>query len=461
MDCFPATPGPGREIVMNTAVVEERVGPSSTDREGAWHPSQRSIVVVLSVALVARVSIACFLYPYIQQRTGLATASDGYEHIATTFAAGEGYRFAADLGETMFIMPVYPLFLAGLFLITGPSLVAGQIANSILDTLTCYLIYRVGRRGFGDRAGFLGALVYALYPGAWIACSRFLTEPLFVFLTMAFIAVFARFLSCGRWRYALLASLCCMLSVLCKSVAGLLPIFLIGGVLVLPFWKGCRKRTIMGLSLCLSVVFLGVGAWVYRSYRLTDHFVFPSTSGGLALYAAHVYAAHPEQSIHDSVHQAAAEVRALGERNGIKCDPRDAYPRWFYSPKDELKLDHLARQAAQEHIAADPASFARHVVGNLWRFWWGAPTRTSMIVAALLNIPLVLLAAVGLLMSRWWKQPTMSLWILMAAYFFLTHVAVLSVVRYSLTVMPLVCLLAGTPLAFVLKKLHMVDLVEA
>ncbi|MCH8851030.1 MAG: hypothetical protein IID41_00095 [Planctomycetes bacterium] len=34
-----------------------------------------------TVAFATRVLIACFLYPYIQQRTGLATALDGYKLI--------------------------------------------------------------------------------------------------------------------------------------------------------------------------------------------------------------------------------------------------------------------------------------------------------------------------------------------------------------------------------------------
>ena len=428
---------------MMSIVSTDCPGPSSSKTAGTTGAPRRRLLVVLLVALSLRLLVSLWLFPSIQQRTGLSPGSDGYELVADTLVEGGGYRFAPELGETMFLLPVYPLFLAGLFSLTDHHLLVTCIAQSLLDTLTCLLLYRIACPSLGSRVGLAGAIVYALYPGAWIACSRYLTEPLFVFLIAAFVLFFGRFVHKGRKPALLLAGVVLALAVLCKSVAGMLPVFLLGCAVVMPAWRGCRGRILAGATVCLAVVVCGAALWGYRNHRLTGSFVFPSTSGGLALYTAHVYAAYPEQRIRDSAHQGAREVRELGEAHGIRLDPGDAYPRWFYSPRDELKLDKLAQAEARTLIASDPGAFVKHVLGNLWRFWIGAPTPRSLWIAVAINVPLLLVGMIGFAMSKPWRDPAIAVWLVVSAYLFAAHVAILAVVRYSLTVMPFVCLLAG------------------
>lgn len=408
---------------------------------------RRRLVVLLATALLVRIVFTVFLFGPVQHATGLSPSSDGYEHVATTIVAGRGYRFNADLGETMFLPPVYPLLLSAVFLVAGPSILATRIVQSLIDAGSCLLVYRLARRSFGPKAALLAGAIYALYPGMLVACSRYLTEPLFVFLSLAFVTLLAEFIARGRWPLALLAGVALAAAVLCKSVAGALPVFLLLFALLLPVWRGVRRRMIAGLGLSMACVMLAAGAWVLRNWVVSGTPVYPATSGGLALYTAHVYAAHPEQRIRDSAHQAAREVDELGRAHGIFLDPRDTYPRWFRSPRDEVRLDRLAREKARAYIVSNPLAFARHVAGNLWRFWFGAPNPRSIVISVLINGPLLLLAALALVRSRWWGSPTLMLWLTVSLYLFLAHVAILSVVRYSLTVVPLACALSGAVVA--------------
>jgi len=405
--------------------------------------SRRPLLWVLGTALGLRLLVAFVVFPIIQPMTGLSHGSDGYEHVADTLAKGGGYRFAPDLGPTMYLVPAYPLFLAGLFLLTSHHLIIAKAAQCILDTISCYLVYRIGERSVGRRVGLTGAAFYAIYPGAMIACSRYLAEPLFVFLTLSFVCLFARYMKRGRKGVLIQSGIALAAAVLCKSVAGAMPIFLLICGLFVPAWRQCRARAMIGLATCLIITGLGAAPWIYRNYRVTGMYIYPSTLGGAAIYTASVYLDHPEQSIRDSVDLAALEIRQIATENGIRLDPRDAYPRWFYDPMDEVRLDRITKGIGKERIFADPLAFARHVVGNCWRFWLGAPTAISMAFSAVINLPLLLFAAVGLFVSSWWRRPDLTLWVAVGVYLFLSHVAVLAVVRYALTVMPLVCLLAG------------------
>ncbi|MCH8851031.1 MAG: glycosyltransferase family 39 protein, partial [Planctomycetes bacterium] len=343
-----------------------------------------SLPVVLAVALSARISTV-LLYPIIQKATSLSHGSDGYEHIAATLAAGHGYKFAEDLAETMFLPPVYPLFLALLFLFTGPSLLAATVVHSLLDTASCFMVYILGKRHGGHRAGICGSLLYALYPGAWIGCSRYLTEPLFIFLILGFLVFFSGFVRSGGKRGLFAASVLGALAVLCKSVAGALPLFIIVCALFLPAWRHCRRRVLAGLAVCLLVSVVAVVPWVYRNYKVSGSFVYPTTIGGQALYTAHVYATHPQQRIRASAHQAAREMRQFADDHGIRLDPRDSYPRWFYDSRDEVKLDRIIQKIAKDQIASDRVGYVQHIVGNLWRFWWGAPSPISVWISIVVN----------------------------------------------------------------------------
>ena len=408
--------------------------------------SQKSLMAILAVAFAFRLATA-LLYPVIQSNSGLSLGSDGYEKLAATLAAGHGYKFAPHLGESMFYPPVYPLFLALLILVAGPSLLVATVAQAAVDTVSCFMIYTLGRRHAGPQVAYWSALLYALYPGMWIGCARYVTEPLFVFLTLGFLVFFSRFMQTGHKCQVAIASVFGATAILCKSVAGALPLFLVVCVLLLPGWRGCRRRVLAGLVVCLCASGVMAAPWIYHNYRVSGSFVCPSSSGGLALYAAHIYAANPDQQIRKSANQAAAEVRQLAVDNGIRLDPGDTYPRWFYDPKDEVKLSKIAQDVARTRILADPRGFARHVAGNLWRFWWGAPTRKSIVIAILVNTPIMVLGGIGIFLSRAWRHADLSLCLAVAAYLFLAHVGILAVVRYSLTVAPIVCLFGGVTAA--------------
>jgi len=411
----------------------------------------RRVAALGIMALGVRMLAVVMLSAQLQARAGvfggnirLSRGSDGYEKIAQMLASGNGYRFAPELGETMYLLPVYPTFLSLLFRFTDHHLFANQLAQSIFDSITCCLIYLIGTSCFRSQAATIGAVLYALYPGAWIACSRYVTEPMFAFLVTTFVFMLGGYLKQGGGWRLILAGLCCAASTLCKSVAGALPLFLLACVVVLPLSHICRKRAIVALVICNGLTLCAAMPWIIRNYKLTGEFVYPSTSGGIALYDAQVIVSHPRQSIRMSLNQAAAEVRQLAQANGIRLDSRDYYPRWFYAPRDEMKLDRMVRAIALERILATPGSLAKHIWGNIWRFWVGGPTKRASLVAAFINLPLLLLALFSLRNRRDWNSPGLWLWISACIYLYLGHVIVLGIVRYSLTVMPLVCLLGGS-----------------
>lgn len=417
------------------------------------NPQAQTTRLLLGVGLLALVIRLAFMaaWPSVQQRFSLSSGSDGYEHVARTLAAGEGFRFAPHLGPTMILPPTYPGFLAGLFWIVGDDrdtqLVVTRIVQSALDSSTCILVSGLAARWFGVRAGLFAGLLYALYPGMWIACARYVTEPLFAFLVTAWIAAFARWLERRSLAALIAGAAACTLAAMCKSVAPLLPAGLLICTAILPFWRGVRRPALGAMGLATLCTAAACTAWVARNYAISGTPVFPSTLGGQALYTATVYVRHPDQSIRDSVDQAAAEMSEIARQNGIRLDPKDAYPRWFYDSRDEVRLDRILRTIAAERSVSDTTSLAQHIAGNLWRFWFGAPSQKAIVFSVLTNGPLLAIGLLGLLICPWYRHPALCAWLAASAYLFLSHIAVLAVVRYSLTVVAVLCVLGGAALA--------------
>ena len=71
----------------------------------------------------------------------------------------------------------YPLLLAGLFLLTGPSLLAAKLLNVVLGLGIVWLSYRIARRIFGsEAAGRMALMLLAFHPNQIAYTSLTATE---------------------------------------------------------------------------------------------------------------------------------------------------------------------------------------------------------------------------------------------------------------------------------------------
>src|ERR1039457_2537787 len=72
--------------------------------------------------------------------------ADGYDQLADSLDAGQGYRFYPDTAKTLMREPGYPILLAGLRLCFGRGMASVKIANMILALATAWLTLLIARR---------------------------------------------------------------------------------------------------------------------------------------------------------------------------------------------------------------------------------------------------------------------------------------------------------------------------
>src|SRR5271154_3458181 len=93
-------------------------------------------------------------------------------NIAYSLVTGQGYSspFRSNTGPTAWLPPVYPVFIAGIFLVCGPLSMASLNASILLNILcsagTCIPIFFIGKRVGGLPLAATAAWLWAIFPNA-------------------------------------------------------------------------------------------------------------------------------------------------------------------------------------------------------------------------------------------------------------------------------------------------------
>jgi 4-amino-4-deoxy-L-arabinose transferase-like glycosyltransferase len=188
-----------------------------------------------------------------------------YDNHAASIAAGDG--FATSYGRaTAFRPPLYPVFLAGVYVLTGPDVFAARIANAFVGTGIVALIGVLAFQLWGRRESLVAMALGAVYVPLILVGQSVMSEPLAVLFMLGALAAALR-------RWALVAGVLMGLAILgrANALVLLLP-------LAVAVWRGPKPAAVLVLAAVLTVV-----PWTIRNAVVLDHFVPVSTQLGSAL----------------------------------------------------------------------------------------------------------------------------------------------------------------------------------
>jgi hypothetical protein len=217
--------------------------------------------------------------------------------VHTSEVAGGVATFGSGaLGDRLLLDgPVYSGFLAVVHIISG---IVGttdyannsrifSIANSIVDSFSCVLIFLCGRLAFGSRAGLIAALLLAIYPASVLNTRLCYSElfTYFLFLLWSTLALALRnALNKTAKALSSLLAFCLgatsVLIVLARSFFAPLPVI---GFLLLFFVKGDgdgeveseAKKTVMNAPCVASLIAgsaLVMAPWLWFTHEVTGKF---------------------------------------------------------------------------------------------------------------------------------------------------------------------------------------------
>jgi hypothetical protein len=190
--------------------------------------------------------------------------------------------YAAGPGPTAFRPPGYPMFLAGVYAVTGGGPGAGRVAQALLGTVIVALIGLIALQLWGMRAKVVASGIAAVYPPLVLVGATLLSEPLFVVLLLGATAAALAHRRAGRGvRWALAAGVLAGLAWLTRSLA-LLAFLPLAWLL----WDGrprWSRAALAAPATFLAAAALVVAPWTARNLAVLDAFIPVSDQAGYTL----------------------------------------------------------------------------------------------------------------------------------------------------------------------------------
>jgi len=375
---------------------------------------------------------------------------DRFDFIASNLIDGNGYRFFPDTAETTIRTPGFVLVLAGIFFAFGKSLWAVKAFNLVLSAITAWLVYRLGLRITSSASvAAVGSLLYFFYPGTILADSRGGVDSLYTFSIALFMFLLFRALESKKTIDFAAAGACFGALILVKSSAGLFPASLLIYLLAVRPNGGRIRTELANFAVLAAAAALVMSPWVIRNAELTGRFIPTMSVGGLTAFEG-LYVVknqHRGKEHNELIWEAIGQQVEIAKSMGLRFSEKETVFPQFYTTEDELRYyDHLGELVVDE-FRQRPDVLIQTIGNNAVGFWFQGRTKTATFYNIILSAPFLLLAAVGLGLGVLRKYPVFPL-VLFIGTFYVAHLPILGVARYSIPLVPLISIFAAIALGW-------------
>ena len=326
--------------------------------------------------------------------------------------------------------PLYPFMLAGIYGLAGDHHGAVVVVQALLDVLTCWLVFLIGRRIFDERVALVAAGLWGFYPLSTYFTARVMTESLFALLLALSILVLLRAREKPSGPCLLAMGVIQGLTALCKASMLYSAVLMVAYLLAArTARRQIRLRHVALLALGFAVV---VAPWTVRNYAVSHRFILISSPGSYAFWSGNFY---PTQG-RDDDELNAQELQTLEE----------ARTRIARNNPDFMAVENSAlfMQDALASIRNHPGQFVWLVFEKFLRFWF-APfhprTRHFFAAVTLIQLAVLLPAAWGIVLALRRRKAVAPL-LLFICYLVPLHALTSATVRYSIPIMPYMILFA-------------------
>ena len=389
-------------------------------------------ILILSVLLVAflvrLVYIIAFKDHILIFQAEVFGDTRQYVLMAENLLSGKGLMISPAL--LAYRPPLYPVFLSGIYYLFGNGYWPIRIAQIILDSLSCIMVYILGRRIFNPKVGILASLIYAFYPFFIYYTGFELTETMFIFLIVLVMLYLVKAVEKPHPKNFVLAGILVGLSSLCRPT--MLAFFFVASVGIAVTLKAKGLVAVRNIGILFLFFVITIAPWTIRNHLVFHRFIPITAVGG----------------------------RVLWEGNNPKSmgGPCQYWPEEI-EELSEIEQDRYLARAAINLIKHNPARFLKLMGIKFVRFWNVIPnapqySRPRDKIISLSSYGLILpFSIVGMLLSwKMWRK-TLLLYLLIA-FFTLFHMVFLASIRYRDPIMPFVIIFAAHGFWLAIKRIR-------
>ncbi|EPR14445.1 glycosyltransferase family 39 protein [Ruminiclostridium papyrosolvens] len=383
----------------------------------------------ISVAVFVLITTIIKLILVFKSPEKLSVHSDDINYyISAVYFLKKGVLTYRTFNEaTVFIMPLYPLFLSGVLKIFGIGfwgLQAIRIIQTGLSALSILFVYLTAKKLFNKKAGLISAGIFSFYPPNLITPGYILTECLFTFLLLVLIYFSFKFADNLSISKVVILSLIWIIAVFCRPTVLFYPCFYLLYIFINKYYRlsQCIK---FGITMALIFILSALPWWV-RNYNEYQTFIpLTASSGNPLLQGTYInYLQTPDNTTNYEVGKTALETDNI-ERNVAYKRIREGFRNHF--------LKYLCWYTA----------------GKTFYFWalpfyWTDVMGISYWLAVIYHIFIVITASYAVfkgVKERLFMKS--SLIVFIALYFNFVHCVYMSFDRYAYPIIGVICIYCG------------------
>lgn len=223
---------------------------------------RKFLIIVFALALIIRLG-----YVLTLEDRWYFYDTVHYDKAAQHIVAGEGFGpsiYFSNLYKNYCLEPLYPLYLAGVYVIAGHSLLAARIAEALVSLLALLLLYRMSKSLVSPAAARLTLLYAGFYPFFIYLPGLLYITQLFSFFILLSVFGFLRFYKKPHWGWMIFAGVFLGLGVLAQPIYMFaIPLFLLWIIFMIDagIWKKLALCLLLGVTLLLVFT-----PWTVRNY---------------------------------------------------------------------------------------------------------------------------------------------------------------------------------------------------
>lgn len=218
-------------------------------------------------------------YIFIKYFPQLLTEGNGarYDVVARNINKGYGMSHSKD-SPVLYFGPVYLYFLAFIYKFFGEK-DEFRYAQGIIDSITCTILYFVGKEAFSVEIGILTGILAAFYFPFVLSVGLKWTETMRRFSMVIFTLTFILMIKNPSLIKSFICGLALGMDILCVDTMTFFPIF--GLVIYFIFSLFCDLKILNSghLSLFSIGLLIPFGSWVIRNYLVFHRVVFLTLRG--------------------------------------------------------------------------------------------------------------------------------------------------------------------------------------
>jgi len=386
------------------------------------------LIFIFCFAFALRVSY-CFFFKenILHIQTHIFGDTQDYIQIANNFLSGKGLISSPD--RIAYRPPLYPLFLSGVYYLFGNGYWPIRIIQSILDALTCVMVYFLGRMVLNKQTGEIASFICVIYPFFIFFTGFELTETLFIFLLLTTIYLFQRTKKNPNCRNMIITGISLGMSILCHPSLTMFVFVLLITLAISALWRGWENRFKI-IGIVLTVTILTILPWSVRNFYHFKKFVPLTTMSGRTFWEGN----NPYSS-------------------GGPCQ---------YWPEEiqnlsEVESDKYLTKTTIKVIKEDPTRFLKLLVIKFTHFWNVKPNYEGFssplynLISIFSYIPIMVTSIWGMFLTKKIWRSFLIFYLLFISFTFTSMIFVGSI-RYRTPIMPFMIIFSAYTLKWIYNK---------